>query len=396
METLLVTCSTFPRWKNDTIPSFVYELSRRLTDNYNIVILTPHAKGSKTFEKWNGMKIYRYRYFFNHFETLADDAILPKLKKNPLLYIQLICLIIAQFFATKKIIKKEKVDKIQAHWILPQGFIASIIHRYYDIPYHIVSHGGDIFGAKGMLFLHFKKIALKNCRRASAVSNAIKKEIQRICPTCTTDVIPMGIDTVKFTPGKSNEDIKNNLDIKGDMLLFVGRLSEKKGLEYLIKAMPTVLVKFPKSKLIVIGSGEEETKLKSLVDALNLSKNIILLGAVTNKNLAKYYSAADIFIGPSIQTKSGDMEGFGLVFAEAMASGTLAIATDLPAIKDIIQDGTTGIIVKQKSITDLSNKIINILKNKKESKKISDNGLKFIRNNFDWKIIAKRYMVHLH
>ncbi len=103
---LLVVSSTFPRcqesmilehdqeqqfltWRNDTIPPFVYELSKRLTDDFDVYVLAPHYPGAKTFEIMDNMKVYRFRYFLEKYQKLAGNtAILPTLKKNKLFYFQ--------------------------------------------------------------------------------------------------------------------------------------------------------------------------------------------------------------------------------------------------------------------------------------------------------------------
>ena len=199
----------------------------------------------------------------------------------------------------------------------------------------------------------------------------------------------MGVDTNSFNPDGCNQNIRKKYNINGPLLLFVGRLSEKKGIKYLIQAIPKILVNFPKTKLLIVGKGEEESELKKTMNHLSLSENIIFTGAIENKELPAYYIAADIFIGPSIITKDGDREGFGLVFAEALSSNCVTISTDLPSISDIIINNKTGFTVKQKNPDEISNKVIEILKN--NNKKIIIAGRKHIVDNFDWKIIAQKY-----
>lgn len=395
MKTLLITTSTFPRWENDVVPTFVYDLSKRLTKYFNVIVLAPHSKGAKLFEKKDGMKVYRYKYFPERWEKVADGAILPNLKKNRLLYIQLLCLVIFQFFAILRIVRKEKVDKIQAHWILPQGFVAALVKKVLNIPYYTISHGADIFGTRNLFLNFFKKVTLNNCSGIAVVSNEIKKEIKKLRPECVVDVIPMGTDTKLFSPTRYDKNIKKKYNVNGPLLLFVGRLSEKKGLRYLIEAMPSILKRFPKTKLLVIGSGEEQGKIQSLVKNLDLDKEVLFLGAIDHQKLPRYYATADIFIGPSVQAMIGDMEGFGLVFTEAMSCGTTTICTNLPAMKDIIKDKKTGFVVKQKSSKDISKKVIEILKNKNKSKLIANKGRTFVTKKFGWDTTTKKYFKHL-
>lgn len=168
---------------------------------------------------------------------------------------------------------------------------------------------------------------------------------------------------------------------------------KKKGVKYLIEAMPKIVEKFPKAKLLIVGDGEEKNNLlRQAKETGLLGKNIIFTGAINNSELPKYYATADIFVGPSIVAKGGDTEGFGLVFVEAIGSGCIAIGTDLPAISDIIVDGKTGFIVKQRNSKDIAEKIIYLLKNKKQFNKIKKDGRKYVLNKFDWNVIDNKYI----
>lgn len=380
-KTLLVFASTFPRWKNDTNPPFVYELSKRLTNKFNVHVLAPAYPGSKDFEMMDKMKVHRFHYFFKKYEKLAGSGgILPTLKHNKLFYFQVPFFMTAEFFALKKLVKEIKPDVIHAHWIIPQGFVTALIKKLTGVPYIVTTHGGDIFGLQGTIPTVMKKFALNNAKSITVVSNAIKKEIHnKIDKKLNIEVIPMGVDSKLFNPDKYDEKIKKRYDIKGKFLLFVGRLTEKKGVRYLIEAMPKIVEKEPKTKLLIIGGGELENELKTLSNSLGMQNNIIFTGPIPNKELPRYYATADIFIGPSIKTKDGDTEGFGLTFVEAGMSGCWLIGTNVGGISDIIINGENGSIIKEKD-SDIIKKSI-----------LKSNKSKYNLNKFDWENISWRY-----
>src|SRR5210317_2568346 len=160
---LLVTTSTFPRWKNDTDPPFVYELSRRLTYYFDISVLTPNYPGAHTREEISGIKVHRFRYFFRNLELLAgSEGILPTLKKNSLFYLLVPFFLIGELWALLKLTRKIKPDIIHAHWILPQGFIAALAKKITGVPYVLTTHGGDIYGMQGKFSTALKRYALNN------------------------------------------------------------------------------------------------------------------------------------------------------------------------------------------------------------------------------------------
>lgn len=387
---LLVFGSTFPRWKDDTLPPFVYELSKRLTKEFDVSVLAPSYPNSKDYEVMDKMKVYRFHYFIKKYEKLAGSGgILPTLKKNPLFYFQVPFFMLGEYFALKKAVKEIHPDIIHAHWIIPQGWITSLIKKGLGVPYVVTTHGGDIFGLQGKILTAMKRFTLKNAKAITIVSNAIKKEIlEKIDSNLKIQVIPMGVDSQLFSPNKKDISIKKKYNITGPFLLFVGRLTEKKGVRYLIEAIPDVIKDFPKTKLMIIGTGTLENELKEQVKSLGIRKNIIFTGAIQNKLLPRYYATADIFIGPSIIAEGGDTEGFGLTFVEAGMSGCSLIGSDIGGISDVIISGKNGFLTKEKDSRDILEKIMKLMKTHIKNKKQMRHDL---IDKFDWKIIAKKY-----
>jgi len=232
-----------------------------------------------------------------------------------------------------------------------------------------------------------KRWTLNNVDRLTVVSNAIKEEVKKLDTrdNLPIEVIPMGVDAELFNPDKYDSKIKEKYGIEGSFLLFVGRLAEKKGVKYLIDAMPAVIQEHPKTKLLIVGSGSLENELKKQIKNLNLENNVIFTGAIPNNELPSYYATADIFIGPSI------IEGFGLVFVEALMSKTCVITSDFKAISDIIKNGDTGIQIDVKNIELFSKKIIELLKDQEKRKRLAENGYSFVKNNFSWDVIRDKY-----
>ena len=128
---ILVLTSTFPRWKDDVEPPFVYELSRRLNSKYSVHILAPHASGTAAEEYFDGMRVTRYRYFFPRWESLAyHGGILANLKQNPLRYLLIPFFLIGQLVALVRLLRNCRYDCIHAHWLIPQGLIAIIARLF--------------------------------------------------------------------------------------------------------------------------------------------------------------------------------------------------------------------------------------------------------------------------
>lgn len=397
-KNLLVMTSTFPRWKNDTDPPFVFELAKRLTDIFNITVLAPHYPGALTQETIESIMVYRFRYFLKNFEVLAgSEGILPTLKKNKLFYLLVPFFILAEFWALLKLIKKTKPHIIHAHWLLPQGLVTALVNKITGIPFVVTIHGGDIYGMQGRFASALKSYVLKKAARVTVVSKDIQKTItEKYGSDIQTEVLPMGVDSSLFHPDKNDPRLRERFGITGTFLLYIGRLSEKKGVAFLLKALPILLKKYSDFKLIIVGTGELRRELEKEAAGLNLQEKVIFAGALPNKELPSYFASADIFIGPSIIVEGGDTEGFGLTFVEAAMSGCIVVGTNVGGISDIIQDGETGFLIPEKNSTAIAETLITILQDKQKTIDIQQKARIRMVQKFDWQPISNRYTNILH
>ncbi len=388
MKKILVFTTTFPSFLEwYVVPSFVYDLSKRLQKlGLQVVVLTPRLIWSKKYEEVEGIKIYRYPYFFvSKWEKLTDWAILPNIKKNRLLLFQVPFLILAWFINLIKIVKKEKINIIHSHWIIPQWFLSVIYKNFFnkDIKILCTSHWSDINWLSWKIWTFIKKYTLRYLDKLTVVSNDLKnKSISLWIDSGKVEVIPMWVDSDLFLPDKYDDNIKKQHNIKGKFLLFVGRLSEDKWIKYLIKSMVWIINKLPNSKLLIIWHWPLENKLKKQVIDLNLEENIIFIWSVDNKDLPRYFSTSDLFIWPSLS------EWFWLVFVEAILSWTVVIWTKEWWIVDIIEEWKTWFFVDKVDSIKLQDKILEVIENNNFDRIRSR---EIIDSKFSWDIVSKKY-----
>src|SRR3989338_5993828 len=352
MKVLVFASSAFPRWKDDAIPSFVSDLCSELAKGgVEVSALLPRSKGEPLSEDVGGVKVHRFRYFFpSSMERLCYGAgIIPNMRQSILARLQLPFLVVSEFFSLWRVAKKEKPDIIHAHWILPQGFTAAIIGRLFRIPVIITAHAGDVFPLGNLFFRLLSRVSI-----SSSAAAAMRKKHA----------------------------------IKGKMLLFVGRLAEKKGARYLVAAMEDILKKFPAAKLVIVGDGPEKAALVRQSQQLGLSGSIIFAGSVANQSLPPYYRAADVFVLPSIVDSRGDTEGLGVVLLEAITAGIPVVASNVGGIPDIVIHGKTGLLVGQKNPWQLAEAVIRILSGSELRKKLAVAAKAHVVKSYSWEKIA--------
>src|SRR3989344_500661 len=386
---LLVMGTTFPRWENDTEATFVKDLSYELSKYFNVNVLVPHYKGLKLYDSKEKLKIYRFIYFYpTSLEKLAYGGILPNLKKNPLLWIETPFLFLSELIKTFEIIKKENIEVLHTHWIFPQGLVGAISKKFFKIKHLSTIHAGDIIALKKIPFSNYIiNFIVKNTDKITSVSSFGKNKLLEIANKSLKEeinkkvrILPMGTYLEQFKKRKLKRGRVKNI-------LFVGRLAEKKGVSYLIKAI-SLLNK--EVRLLIIGDGPLKKDLLSFTNKLNLKNKIEFLGYKTGKEKLKYFFDADLLVVPSIVTKIGDTEGLPVVIMEGLASGLPIIATDVGGIKEIIKNGYNGLIIKEKNSKEIANKIKLVIENNKFKRRLSINAKKSSRN-YDWGYISKKY-----
>lgn len=392
MKNVLVLTSTFPRWRNDSTPSFVFALSNLLARKYNVVVLAPHAYKAAKNEIMGNLTVKRFSYFFSEkYQKIAyGSGIIPNVRKSFLAKIQIPGFLASQIKNAKSIVEKEKISLVHAHWLIPQGLIGVFLKKKYNLPLIVTIHGSDLFPLKNAFFKKIQKNVVSNANIITVNSKIAEQELLSRFPKARKKIkiIPMGIDTKIFNPKKVKDNFRRYKDNK--IILFVGRLNEQKGVEYLIRAMPSIISKIKNVKLLIIGEGNYRIYLEKITNELNLNNHIEFLGSKNHEELVNYYNLADVFVLPAVTSKIGT-EAFGLVLIEAMACGTCVIGSSSGGIKYIIKDNVNGFIFQEKNSEELANKIVKVLTDDRLRKRLSKNGLKHAKQ-YDWKIIATKFL----
>lgn len=334
LPVLLVLASTYPRWPADPEPGFVHELSRRLTERYRVIVLCPHAPGAKPRETMDGVEVVRYRYAPERWETLVNDGgIVTNLKRARWKLLLVPGFVLGQAWVAWRLMRRERVDVIHAHWLIPQGLIAALLQWLPGrrVPYVVTSHGADLYALKGLGLDALKRFVARRSSAATVVSSAMRERLAALgVPAAHIHVLPMGVDlSERFTPDPSVPRSQHEI-------LFVGRLVEKKGLRHLIAALPQVLEGVPDAFLTIVGFGPEEAALRQQVHTLGLQAKVHFLGAVAQTRLPALYRRAALFVAPFVQAESGDQEGLPVALMEAVACGCPVVAGDVAGIEDLL------------------------------------------------------------
>jgi len=233
----------------------------------------------------------------------------------------------------------------------------------------------------GMKFLYkifikpWHTMPFKYADYLTVISNYLKKRALRNGVKVPIKIVPNGVDLKTFKPVERIDNQKEKI------ILTVSRLVKKNGIDDLIKAGQYLDFPF---KIIIIGVGPDEEKLKKLANNLKIQNKVIFQGKVNYNELPIYYSTADVFV------RASRSEGLGNVFLEAMACGLPVIGTEVGGIPDFLKNSETGLFCEANNPQDIAQKIKEILKDDNLGKYLRENGLELVREKYSWDKISQQ------
>lgn len=224
------------------------------------------------------------------------------------------------------------------------------------------------------------RIVLPFANKVIVHSQYMKAEVQGKYGA-TAKVIPLGVSLSHFKQTGHKQILSKYVLSGKHVLVYVGRLVHHKSVDVLINAFALVRKALPNSVVLIIGNGPERRNLETLVSKLDLQDSVHFLGECSDDDLPRFYSAADVFIIPSIH------EGFCSPIIEAMACGTPVIGSNCTAIRETM--GGCGILFEPNNIRDLAEKILSLLTDERLRRTLAKQGLKYAKS-FSWKATTSR------
>ena len=379
MNILHIT-TAFQRNRQDIITPWLVNLLRAQSESNDVFVLTSGYGRVKNKQILGKIKIFRFNYAPKNLMKMTHDlTIQDYISRNPLSILLMPLFFFSGILKCLEIVRQEKINIIIVHWPFPLFFIAFPAKILNGKKIISVFYGADIKLFKNKFKkLHF--ILESICNHSDsivAISNSTAKELTDLSRVKNISVIPYGV-TMKDSKRNSKENL----------IITVGRQVERKGTEYLIKAMKYIDSAY---KLAIIGNGPLIGNLRDLTVKENLSDRVSFEGWVSDDKLEEFYERAKIFVLPAIYDSRGETEGLGMVLVEAMMHKAVCVASGIGGIPDIIKDKNTGFISKEKNYEDISEKINYIIRNKETSDLIAKNALEFCSKEFSLTSVEKKY-----
>jgi phosphatidylinositol alpha-1,6-mannosyltransferase len=204
--------------------------------------------------------------------------------------------------------------------------------------------------------------------------------------------LPPGVNEGEFRPGAGGAEILDRLGLADrPVVVCVSRLVPRKGQDTLIRSLPEIHRRAPGTAILIVGGGPYRKRLEQMVDDAGLAGDVVFTGSVPWADLPEYFDAGDVFAMPCRTRRGGlDVEGLGIVYLEASATGLPVVAGDSGGAPDAVIDGETGYVVDGRSAAQVAERIADLLDDPAKAKEFGRRGRDWIERAWRWDLIADR------
>ena len=360
------------------------ELCRRFADGVEddttMSVSTVAARGAREFDAHEGYRIHRQPFPFERANRFSNQVRWAR------------WLISARAPA---------FNVLHCGNIRPVGYAVRWTHQKLGVPYLIYVNGGDLLRER-------KKAARSELKRRTARSIlgraagivGTSRWVSQLASDVMTEVgvvspppvaaLDLGTDPVRFNPSRDTGALRRRWGVgDGPIMLTVARLVPHKGQDMGIRALSMLSRDFPDLRYILVGEGHDEPRLRALAEAMGVTSRVGFVGPMRDDELPEAYATSTIYLGASRIDNEINVEGFGISFLEAGASGVPSVAGDSGGVRSAVRDGETGIVVPPTDADAITGAIHSLLLNPGRRREMGRAARLAVETHYNWARVAR-------
>ena len=372
--------SSFPNGPGDETCGYIRDFARSLADEFAVEVLAPRDQQSVAWPV-DSFTLARSRSIVpGRFDPLQATADFNRLHAGGVAAKMGAAISLASYWKAA-LRRAHSADVVVSHWMMPCGLVGASLQRLLGRPHLMIEHSGALHLLAGMRGgSNLARFIVNGSARVVTVSRDLQRKLIALCPAAETksDVIPMGIcldAEAKAAPCR---------DKRTKTILFIGRLTEVKGVDVLLRAMRAVA----DAQVVIAGAGPQRAKLEALAQRLKV--NARFLGQVEAARRDQLFAACDAVVISSRVLAGGRTEGMPVVCLEAMAAGRAVIASRTGGLAELIVDGHNGLLVEPDDPVRLAERIGLVLRDAGCRQSLEQNARRTALE-YSWARVGARY-----
>lgn len=392
---ICMIASSYPRFPGDGAARFNHSIAEALVKlGHEVHVLVPHHPRIRPLN--SAVQIHPFRYIWpdrlaimGYAQAMESDR-----RLRPLAYLLAPLYFAAAMAAVWRLTRQIPFDVIHAHWVIPNGPPAALVARSRRCPLIISLHGSDIHTARRHRLLGW--VAGCTLRQARAITACSPDLAEGACRLGVSPervhLVIWGADPAAFaeTTGEATMLRRRlQLEDKAPVILTLGRLVRKKGVGYLVRAVPRIRSQYPDARVVIVGDGPERPELERLTTELGVMDSVLFAGEADWQDIPSFLSLCAIFVAPSVTDEDGNVDGLPTTILEAMAAERPVVASRLAGIPLAVTHEQSGLLVPPGSPEALADAIARLLGSPTLRRDYGKAGRNRVETQLNWRRVAQ-------